>query len=65
MGTSSTAIPEAARGIDIVIQGRISSLMPWGVTTRSQTCSAGAATVMRNSTVDGAMVSTYSTRRPM
>jgi len=34
------------RGIDMVIQGRSSSLMPSGVTTRAQTHSAGASMML-------------------
>ncbi|WP_419199212.1 hypothetical protein [Mycobacterium tuberculosis] len=60
IGTVSTVIPFAPRGTDIVIQGRNSSLMPSGVTTRCHTCSAGAATTLCRSMSTG---SAYPTTR--
>jgi hypothetical protein len=42
----STVSDFAPRGIDMVIHGRTSSLMPSGVTTRAHTCSAGASMML-------------------
>ena len=58
--------PSLPRGIDIVIHGRSSSLMPSGVTTRAHTRSTGASTMLCRSTIIS--VPTYPTgfarRRP-
>src|SRR5215217_8653944 len=45
IGTLSTVSDSAPRGIDMVIHGRSSSLMPSGVTTRDHTCLTGASTM--------------------
>jgi hypothetical protein len=50
-GTLSTVSDSAPRGIDMVIHGRSSSLMPSGATTRAHTCSTGASMMLCRSTI--------------
>jgi hypothetical protein len=51
IGTLSTVSDPLLRGIDMVIHGRNSSLMPSGVTTLAQTRSAGASTMLSRSMI--------------